>query len=83
MDINYTLKREQISLHNALNAPSAAARIVHRKLARAYGALLATSSYPHASARVDALAVVPRSDGDTREVGKDLSARAVGGWSQT
>ncbi len=48
MDINYLLKREQISLHNALVAPSAPARIVHEKLAVAYGRLLSeNTTFPH------------------------------------
>jgi hypothetical protein len=47
MDTNYILRREQISLHNALIAPSRAARTAHRGLAAAYGRLLASSAFPH------------------------------------
>lgn len=48
MDINYLLKREQVSLNNALVAASAPARIVHEKLAVAYGRLLReATTFPH------------------------------------
>lgn len=47
MDINYILGREQISLHNALTAPSGPARMTHAALAKAYGKLLSESSFPH------------------------------------
>lgn len=49
MDVNYILGREQTSLYNAAHAQSAPARIAHEKLAAAYGALLADSSFPHRS----------------------------------
>jgi len=49
MDVNYILGREQTSLYNAAHAQSAPARISHEKLAKAYGDLLATSSFPHRS----------------------------------
>jgi len=48
MDINYLLKREQISLMQAKRAHSAEARIAHEGLARCYGARLRETRYPHA-----------------------------------
>ncbi|AOH84344.1 hypothetical protein AWL63_10570 [Sphingomonas panacis] len=47
MDINYLLGREQVSLHNALVARSAPARIAHEGLAIAYGKLLSATTFPH------------------------------------
>jgi hypothetical protein len=47
MDTNYLLRREQISLMMAGKATSAEARLAHAGLARAYGALLAASRFPH------------------------------------
>lgn len=47
MDINYILRREQVSLHNASVASSAPARLVHEKLAIAYGQILTESGFPH------------------------------------
>ncbi len=47
MDMNYILRREQISLHNAQTSPSRSARIAHRAFAAAYGAMLGRSSFPH------------------------------------
>ncbi|MEI9851107.1 MAG: hypothetical protein WDN24_10015 [Sphingomonas sp.] len=47
MDINYLLKREQISLMRAEVAGSVEARIAHEGLARGYGARLRQSAYPH------------------------------------
>jgi len=47
MDINYLLKREQISLMMAARAASVEARLVHAALARSYGTLLAGSRFPH------------------------------------
>jgi hypothetical protein len=47
MDINYLLKREQVSLMMAKLAVSREARFAHAGLARGYGALLAASDYPH------------------------------------
>lgn len=49
MDINYILRREQVSLHNALIASSVPARMAHEALAEAYGALLVKSGFPHRS----------------------------------
>jgi hypothetical protein len=49
MDINYLLKREQISLMRARAARSIEARIAHEGLARGYRAILRQSSYPHAA----------------------------------
>jgi hypothetical protein len=47
MDINYLLKREQVSLLMAKLATGREARFAHAGLARGYGALLAESTYPH------------------------------------
>ncbi len=47
MDINYILRREQVSLYNASVASSAPARLVHEKLAIAYGQILTESGFPH------------------------------------
>jgi hypothetical protein len=46
MDINYILRREQISLYNAQHARSSPARFAHRGLARAYGKMLALGAFP-------------------------------------
>lgn len=50
MDINYILRREQVSLHNALVAASGPARLAHEGMAAAYGRLLAKSGFPHRNA---------------------------------
>ena len=47
MDINYLLKREQVSLHSADIAASSTARIAHSGLAAAYRALLTDAGFPH------------------------------------
>ena len=47
MDIDYLLRREQISRMRAKAASSVEARIAHEGLARCYGARLRESSYPH------------------------------------
>jgi len=47
LDTNYILQREQISLMMARKATCSAARHAHRRLARAYGALLAAGPFPH------------------------------------
>lgn len=47
MDINYILRREQVSLYNASVAKSTPARIAHEGLAREYGRLLDGSTFPH------------------------------------
>lgn len=59
MDINYILRREQISLYNASVAASGPARIAHEGMARAYGRLLAQDGFPHReslSLRISAVA---------------------------
>jgi hypothetical protein len=48
VDINYLLKREQISLMRAERAHCVEARIAHQGLARGYGAILRQTAYPHA-----------------------------------
>lgn len=52
MDINYLLKREQVSLLRAKSALSIEARIAHAGLARGYAAKLRESTYPHASGQM-------------------------------
>lgn len=47
MDINYILKREQVSIYRASVAASGPARIAHEGLARAYGTLLVEAGFPH------------------------------------
>ncbi len=51
MDINYLLKREQVSLWMAVNANSREARYSHRALARGYATLLAQRDFPHREAQ--------------------------------
>jgi len=53
MDLNYILKREQESLYRAANSKSASARVVHGAFARAYGLLLAASTFPHNALQSD------------------------------
>lgn len=48
MDINYLLKREQVSLMRAKAARSAEARVAHEGLARAYGQRLRQVAFPNA-----------------------------------
>ena len=52
MDINYLLKREQISLMRAKAANSVEARAAHEGLARCYGEKLQQSTYPHAAVTI-------------------------------
>lgn len=47
MDINYNLRREQVSLYNASMAASGPARLAHEGMASAYGKLLAEAGFPH------------------------------------
>ncbi len=47
MDINYLLGREQYALHLAETSLSTSARVAHRGFAKAYGALIAGTSFPH------------------------------------
>jgi len=49
MDINYLLKREQISLMKAGNAKTIEARIAHEGLARGYAARLRQIAFPRSS----------------------------------
>ncbi len=60
MDLNYILKREQISLERAISSRSLCARAVHRELAKAYGRLLASSAFPHNALQTDAERTVLR-----------------------
>jgi len=53
MDLNYILKREQESLHRAANSKSASARAAHEAFAKAYGLLLAASTFPHNALQSD------------------------------
>ena len=52
MDINYLLKRQQISLMRAKPANSVEARAAHEGLARCYGEKLQQSTYPHAAVTI-------------------------------
>ncbi len=52
MDINYLLRREQISLMMAARATSPEARHAHGALARGYGTLLAKARFPHRRAPI-------------------------------
>jgi hypothetical protein len=63
MDINYLLAREQVSLHNALIAKSAPARIAHEGLAAGYGDLLSASTFPHRRTRGFLTRSAPVQDG--------------------
>ena len=49
MDVNYLLKREQVSLMRAEAADCVEARIAHEGLARCYGAILREGTYHHAA----------------------------------
>ena len=46
MDVNYLLRRQQISLHHAEHSPSRSARFAHRRFAKAYGLLLVGLGFP-------------------------------------
>ncbi len=52
MDINYLLKREQISLMRAKAASCVEAKIAHDGLARGYGARLRRIAFPTAATPV-------------------------------
>lgn len=67
MDINYILRREQISLYNASVAKSSPARIAHEGLAREYGRLLDGSTFPHRSALKLRVGAVPADDAERWE----------------
>lgn len=54
IDLNYILKREQISLERAISSRSPGARKAHKGLARAYGELPASTSFPHNALQTDA-----------------------------
>ena len=69
MDINYLLRREQVSLINARRATGSQARHVHRALARAYGARLAATAYPHRC---------PMPANDTADMGKSVVSAVPG-----
>jgi hypothetical protein len=47
MDINYLLGREQYALNLAETSLSTSARVAHRAFAKAYGALIAETGFPH------------------------------------
>lgn len=53
IDLNYILMREQISLERAIHSRSLSARTVHKAFAKAYGRLLASSSFPHNALQSD------------------------------
>ena len=52
MDINYLLKREQISLVKAGSAKTVEARMAHAGLARGYGARLRQIAFPKTAAGI-------------------------------
>ncbi|MEO7692299.1 MAG: hypothetical protein ABIS51_23650 [Sphingomonas sp.] len=52
MDINYLLKREQISLMKAGSAKTIEARMAHAGLARGYGARLRQIAFPKTMAGI-------------------------------
>lgn len=54
MDINYLLKREQISIIRAMSARGVEARLAHEGLARGYAALLREIAFPRT-----AIAITP------------------------
>ena len=54
MDINYLLKREQVSLMQAKRAPCSEARIAHEELVRCYGVRLSQTTHPHATVAIAA-----------------------------
>lgn len=88
MDINYILSREQVSLHNALVATSAPARLSHEGMAAAYGRLLAEGGFPHRTATRLSLTSSSSSKDERRKDGGSttgtnvdsiaLSLRAIG-----
>lgn len=47
MDVNYLLGREQYALHLAETSLSTSARVAHRAFAKAYGAVIAGTGFPH------------------------------------
>jgi hypothetical protein len=51
LDLNYLLRREQISLALAVRATSRSARASHAGLARGYAALLDAKPFPFRNAR--------------------------------
>jgi hypothetical protein len=67
MDLNYILAREQFSLHNASIATSPPARTAHEGLAKAYGALLEHSTFPHRQPIIKATKRATISDVETWE----------------
>lgn len=63
MDINYLLGREQYELHLAETSLSTSARVAHRAFAKAYGALIAETGFPHRDS--SALGYEPSTDSFT------------------
>lgn len=47
MDLNYMLGREQHALYMAETSHSTSARMAHRAFAKAYGAIIGNSGFPH------------------------------------
>lgn len=66
MDLNYILGREQTSLHNARVATSSSARMAHEGLAKAYGELLAASTFPHRQPIIAIGKVAANADNDVQ-----------------
>jgi hypothetical protein len=55
MDLNYLLGREQYALHLAETSLSTSARMAHRAFAKAYGALIAETGFPHRDSSAHAI----------------------------
>lgn len=64
MDINYILRREQVSLYNASVAASGPARLAHEGMALAYACLLAEAGFPNRSAKIAYVGPVTADEGD-------------------
>ena len=64
MDINYILRREQVSLYNASVAACGPARLAHEGMASAYACLLAEAGFPHRNATIGYVGPVTADESD-------------------
>jgi len=64
MDINYILRREQVSLYNASVSACGPARVAHEGMAIAYGRLLAEAGFPRRSSAVSYIGSVTADEND-------------------
>jgi hypothetical protein len=64
MDINYILRREQVSLYNASVSASGPAKLAHEGMAFAYGRLLAEAGFPHRDSTISYVEPVMADEGD-------------------